>query len=180
MKKNNDGSSRLGTLQTSKLIALVNAQNTAIQTQITANEKQFTDGLITDEQYASQDTILKSKLINVSAITEAQTAVETAVATLSALIKAQLDNRINILIMPDELESEENHKVPFVFDTYVSYPKRKNPTRSASVKQAAADALALKLANERNAKKAELKAALASVEYASPEYAKILDEIISM
>ena len=48
------------------------------------------------------------------------------------------------------------------------------------MKQAAADTLALKLANERTAKKAALKAALAEATYASPKYVEILDQIINM
>jgi hypothetical protein len=58
--------------------------------------------------------------------------------------------------------------------------KRENPTRSASVKKAAADALALKLANERTAKMEVLKAELVKYPNGTEEFNKILTQIVSM
>ena len=145
MKINSDGSKRLGTLQTAKLLMIAKAQN-----------------------------------IDTTELELAQLELDAKSANFVAIAKRTLDNKLKVRIEPDQPASDENTEVPFITDTYVSYLKRKNPTRSASVKQAVADALALKLANERNAKKVALKTALASVEYASPEYVEILDQIINM
>jgi len=145
MKINSDGSKRLGTLQTAKLLMIAKAQN-----------------------------------IDTTELELAQLELDAKSANFVAIAKRTLDNKLKVRIEPDQPASDENTEVPFITDTYVSYLKRKNPTRSASVKQAAADTLALKLANERTAKKAALKAALAEATYASPKYVEILDQIINM
>ena len=166
MKNNKDGSLRLGTLQTSTLLELV------LQSNLKTTE-QYTSGLIEQSQYESQ-------LIDIDAINTAKLAVDAEVAKFVAVIKRTLDNRLKVRIVPKEPASTENVEVPFILDTYVSYMKRKNPTRSASAKQQMQDALALKLANERRVKLTELKTQLVALEQGSEEYNKVLDAIITM
>jgi hypothetical protein len=166
MKQNTDGSSKLGTLQTTAILALAQAHNAKVT-------EQYTAGYIEQPQY-------ELELIDIDAINTAKLAVDAEVTKFVAVIKRTLDNRLKVRIVPNEPASTENVEVPFILDTYVSYMKRKNPTRSASVQQAAKDALALKLANERRVKLTELKTQLVALEQGSEEYNKVLDAIITM
>jgi hypothetical protein len=166
MKQNADGSSKLGTLQTSTILEL------ALQSNLKTTE-QYTRGLIEQPQYESQ-------LIDIDAINTAKLAVDAEVAKFVAVIKRTLDNRLKVRIVPNEPASTENVEVPFILDTYVSYMKRKNPTRSAPAKKQMQDALALKLANERTAKMEVLKADLVKYPNGTEEFNKILTQIVSM
>jgi hypothetical protein len=166
MKYNADGSSKLGTLQTTAILALAQAHNAKVT-------EQYTAGYIEQSQY-------ESELIDINAITSAKALLDAEVGRYMAVIKRTLDNRLKVLIAPNEPESAENYKVPFQSDDYISYMKRKNPTRSASVRQAAKDALALKLANERTAKMEVLKAELVKYPNGTEEFNKILTQIVSM
>lgn len=184
MKTNKDGSLKLGTLQTTALLALASAHNASILkdiTDFTADRDAIVESDI-ESKNAVDEIIaqLRTKLINVDALTSAKALVDAEVERFVTVIKRELDKKLSVLIVPNEPASEENVEVPFLFDAYVSYMKRKNPTRSATAKQQLADALALKLANERNAKKEALKEQLLLADFGSIEYNRVLDEIIRM
>ena len=155
MKNNKDGSLRLGTLQTSTILELVLRSNLK-------TTEQYTSGLIEQSQYESQ-------LIDIDAINTAKLAVDAEVAKLEAVIKRTLDNRLKVRIVPKEPASTENVEVPFILDTYVSYMKRKNPTRSTST------------AKEINIhRKTSLFAQLHDLVPDSPEWITVRDQLINM
>lgn len=183
MKQNTDGSTKLGTLQMPTLLALAIARNAELNADILELTTELNTLDADSPERAELNELIATqtaKLIDVNAITSAKTSLDLEVERFSAVIKRTLDNRLKVRLLPNEPASEENYAVPFVSAGYVSYMKRENPTRSASVKKAAADALALKLANERTAKMEVLKAELVKYPNGTEEFNKILTQIVSM
>jgi hypothetical protein len=184
MKVNTDGSKKLGTLQTSTLLELAMARNTELNNDIAAlvieRDELPTDDL--ENRSAINDLIAEqsTKRIDLDAINSAKLALDAEVLKFVTVIKRTLDNRLKVRIVPNEPASDENYEVPFQTDTFVHYLKRKNPTRSASLKQSAADALALKLANERTAKMEVLKAELVKYPNGTEEFNKVLAQIMNL
>ena len=134
MKNNQDGSIRLGILQTSTLLE-----------------------------------IAKSQSIDTTELELAMADVKASVDVLSTAIRSTLNNKLKVRISPNEPASAENVEYPFIYETYVSYIKRKNPTRSTST------------AKEINIhRKASLMARLHDMERDTPEYNAIVEQLIHM
>ena len=113
--------------------------------------------------------LAKSQNIDTTELESAQSSVDAAVSALESVIKSTLDGKLLVRIEPDEPESAENVALPYKHDTYVSYPKRKNPTASTTSK---------KELRER-AKKA-LRDQLDALERDTPEYNAVLDQLVEM
>jgi hypothetical protein len=113
--------------------------------------------------------LCKEQSIDTTELEMKQSRVNNAVAELETVIKSTLDGKLMVRIEPDEPLSTENVALPYKHDTYVSYPKRKNPTSSTTTKK--------ELVSK---KKAELRALLDIAEPGTAEYESILDQIIAL
>jgi hypothetical protein len=120
--------------------------------------------------------LAKEQGINTTAIESAMKLVDEAVKELVVVAKRDLNNKVRVRVQPNEPSSNENIEVPFVFETYVSYIKRKNPTRSQSTKAQIAEKAKAEYTHRKNS----LVAQLSDLAQDSPEYNKILDQLIAM
>jgi hypothetical protein len=113
--------------------------------------------------------LAKSQSIDTTELELAIANVSTAVQTLSTIARTTLNNKLKVRILPNEPASTENVEYPFIYETYVSYIKRKNPTRSTST------------AKEVNIhRKTSLMAQLHDLERDTPEYNAIVEQLIHM
>jgi hypothetical protein len=113
--------------------------------------------------------LAKSQSIDTTELELAIANVSTAVQTLSTIARTTLNNKLKVRIQPNEPASAENVEYPFIYETYVSYIKRKNPTRSTST------------AKEVNIhRKTSLMAQLHDLERDTPEYNAIVEQLIHM
>jgi hypothetical protein len=181
MKKNNDGSLKLGTLQTEKLYELAIAHNTALQADIKVSQDELAklDSTADADEYAELEAMIAedtARIIDIGAVQASQKLVDDAVESHMKVIKSKLDGRLKIRVSPKEPASVENIEVPFLADGYVSYLKRKNPTRSAVTKAQLAEAAKA----EYSHRKSSLIAQLHDLEKGSDEEKAILDQLLAL